>query len=478
MKKLSFFLVFMLSLPLSLVGCEAQEKKLNSYKISAIYDDQMQTLTCEQEVDFCNQTENALQNLSFFLYANSFAEWKDAVSKSSFNKAYPNGESYGNITITNAKIDGCECAFSVNDKQTILSVNLLQELFPDESVKIQLEYVVQLANINHRLGYGDDTTNLANFFPILCVYENGFVENDFSQYGDPFYSDVANFEVEISFPEGYVVASSGDIVSQNDTKLVAKAEKVRDFALVISTKFSVLTDEANGICVKYFYYDDAKANEHLQTAKFAMQYFCDTFGKYPYSQISVVKNDFCFGGMEYPNLVMISDQVTDDSYDYVIVHELAHQWWYGLVGNNEFEEAWIDESLTEYSTALFFEEHNEYGFEYETIVQNAHDTYTNFVKIYTDILGQVNEKMDRKLNEFDTEPEYVNCVYTKGVLMYDSVRELIGKKKFEKCLKNYFEKFRFQNVKRQDLINSFSRSAGRNLQGVFNAWLDGKVIVK
>ena len=478
MKKLSFFLVFLLCLPIFCVGCSDQKQKENFYKISAVYDDQTQTLTCEQEVGFQNQTDNVLTKLCFFLYANTFAEGREAVGKANFNKVYSHGESYGNITITGTQVDMAETTFVVNEGENILSVNLGRELFPDERAKVTIEYVVQLANINHRLGYGDETTNLANFFPILCVYENGFVQNEFSQYGDPFYSDVADFEVELSFPQGYIVASSGDVVMQNDTKLVAKAEKVRDFAMVLSKKFGVLTDQVDGIEVKYYFYDDERANEHLQTAKLAMQCFDEMFGSYPYKQVSVVKNNFCFGGMEYPNLVMISDQVADDSYDYVIVHELAHQWWYGVVGNNEFDEAWIDEGLTEYSTALFFEKYDKYGLDYETIVQNAHDTYVNFVKVYTDILGDVDQKMDRNLQEFDTEPEYVNCTYTKGVLMFDSLRSTLGDRKFFKCLKNYFQQFSFQNVGRQDVISCFSRNGGRNLQGFFNAWLDGKVIVK
>src|SRR5699024_3207279 len=80
--------------------------------------------------------------------------------------------------------------------------------------------------------------------------------------------------------------------------------------------------------------------------------------KYPYSQFSVVEADFYIGGMEYPNLVMIDQSLySDDSEEYlelVTVHETAHQWWYGVVGNNQIEEAWLDEGLTEYSTLLYY----------------------------------------------------------------------------------------------------------------------------
>ena len=203
------------------------------------------------------------------------------------------------------------------------------------------------------------------------------------------------------------------------------------------------------------------------------------FGKYPYQQLSVVKTNFCFGGMEYPNLVMISDDVEDKpSFDYVIVHEIAHQWWYGLVGNNEYNEAWVDEGLTEYSSALFFEKHSKYGFEYEQVTDNAFETYKNFVKIYSSILGDVDESMQRSLSEFETEPEYVNCTYTKGMLLFDSLRETLGNRKFEKCLKHYFKDYKYKNSSYEKMVECFSQSCGRNLESLFKAYVDGTVVIE
>ena len=132
-------------------------------------------------------------------------------------------------------------------------------------------------------------------------------------------------------------------------------------------------------------------------------------------------------------------------------------------------------SLTEYSTALFFERHD-YGLNYDDIIAGADSTYRLFVDVYSNVLGDVDESMNRNLGEFETEPEYVNCVYTKGVLMYDSLRKTLGDSKFFKCLKDYFENFRYKNASGADLINSFSSSSHRNLEGYFSSWLNGEVI--
>ena len=86
-----------------------------------------------------------------------------------------------------------------------------------------------------------------------------------------------------------------------------------------------------------------------------VEFFSKIFGEYPYKTLTVVKTPFVYGGMEYPNLVFVSDSVNSKEELYkVVVHEIAHQWWYGIVGNNEYTYPWLDEALTEFSTILFY----------------------------------------------------------------------------------------------------------------------------
>lgn len=479
MKKSIFLLCLLLCLPFFVFGCEAEDCQINEYKISASFDEENMSLSCKQSSTFVNKSENALDFLEMFLYANSFEKTWQNASISNFNRAYYNGESYGNIKISNVESNGAKCEFEVSEKHNILKIALPDKLFPNEKFSFEMEYVVTLSNVNHRLGYGEKTINFGSVFPIFCVYEDGFVENDFAANGDPFYSDVSNFYVTLHYPEEYVFASSGDILENASGEAIIEGKNIRDFCFVLSKKFEVFSDEVGGIRINYFTYDDDKSQEHLETVKRAMKFFSNKFVDYPYKQISVVKTNFCFGGMEYPNLVMISDDLQDDlTYNYVIVHELAHQWWYGLVGNNEFDDAWIDESLTEYSSALFFEQFDEYGLSYDTIIDNAVQSYKQFVEVYTHVLKDVDQSMGRSLKEFSTEPEYVNCIYTKGVILYDSLRGLIGEKNMYKSLKNYCKKYAYKNASSADIIECFSSSTNRNLSGFFDAWLDGNVVIK
>ncbi|MDD4110892.1 MAG: M1 family aminopeptidase, partial [Clostridia bacterium] len=196
------------------------------------------------------------------------------------------------------------------------------------------------------------------------------------------------------------------------------------------------------------------------------------------STLSVVEANFVHGGMEYPNLVYISNEITDEStYQQVIVHEIAHQWWYSLVGNSEISYAWLDEGLTEYSTILFYDLHPEYNKSKSALINNAYNSYALFIQIYGEVYGTIDTEMNRNLDEFSSEQEYVYVAYTKGMLLFDSLREIIGYDTFISCLKAYFNKYSFQNVTPPELISVFEKVSRTNLESYFNSWVGGNIIL-
>ena len=172
------------------------------------------------------------------------------------------------------------------------------------------------------------------------------------------------------------------------------------------------------------------------------------FGEYPYTQLSVVKTNFVHGGMEYPNLVYISDVINDyKSYTNVIVHEIAHQWWYSVVGSNEYSHAWLDEGLTEYSTALFYELNPSYEIEIKELMFNAIKIYTYYTQVYSAVYKKLDTTMTRALDEYVNENEYVYISYVKGMLLFDSLRQLVGDEKFFSGLELYFKNISISKCK-------------------------------
>lgn len=461
-------------------------KTLSVYDINLEYNDNNH-IVATQNVSYINKTGTTLNNIKFHLYATAFCEGatNKPVSSLNENSAYPNGISYGTFEITKVLVNNKEITETYeNEDKDILVVNNI-DLKNNKKVNIYFEYNFKLPNINHRYGYGENTVNIANFYPIVCAFhENSWDTSSYHSNGDPFYSECSNYNVTITHPTDYVVAHTGvetkiENVAENKTKLYTSAKVVRDYALVLSKKFEVIEDKVDDVLVKYFYYDDESPSYSLNTAVTAIKTFSNMFGKYPYSTFNVVETNFVHGGMEYPNLVYISDAIDSvEDYQNVIIHETAHQWWYGIVGNSAYHYGWLDEGLTEYSTLLFYEQNPSYNVNIKESIKASTNSYVLFEEIYTEYLENLDTSLDRNISEYDTEPEYVYMAYVKGMLLFDNLREVVGDKKFFNALKDYYSNNIFELVTPNTLIDDFSVSCKTNLKSFFDSWINGEVLIK
>jgi aminopeptidase N len=276
------------------------------------------------------------------------------------------------------------------------------------------------------------------------------------------------------------VASSGkltDTTVENGKAVNCYSVKnARSFALVLSEKFSLLTEQVDGVEINYYYYNDAAPQDSMQYAVKSINYFEKTFGEYPYSTYSVVQTEFVQGGMEFPGLVMISNGLDARSYGEVIVHETAHQWWQSVVGNNEIEYGFLDEGLAEYSVVLFYENHPEYGLSRQALIKSAQDTFKVFCTVSDKLFGKVDTSMLRSLKDFKSEYEYVNMAYIKPCIMYDTLRTTLGEDRFFKGLKRYYETYKFKNAVPDDLVGVFEK-IGADSNGFFQSFFDGTAII-
>ena len=488
-------LVFVLIIASSYILFACKDKKkdnlneigasLSNYYMDIEYDNSIKTANSTCEIDFCNPTETMLKEVKLHLYVASFT--KNAKSKvvSDLNKnnAFYNGDSYASLNINRVKLNDQDINPSYeNEDNDIMVITLNSSLYPSERVNINIEYSFSLPNCNHRFGYGENTINFGNFYPIVCAYNNGWQTNSYCPTGDPFNSEMANYYVSLCTDEKLVLANTGKVTSSTTDNGKAyyniEAKCVRDFAFVLSEKFKTISKNVNDVECKYYFVSDENPEKSLNCTVDAIKTFSKYFYNYPYPTYSVVESDFCYGGMEYPNLSLISNQVTNvDDYLNVIVHETAHQWWYNLVGNDEFNTPWLDESLTEYSCVLFYDLNKDYNYNHKDMIDSAHSNYVFYQNVYKDVLGKVNADMRRPINEYDTEPEYTFTIYVKGVLMYDSLYNLIGKENFYKALKKYAHDNAYSISSEAHLIACFESVTNTSLENFFDCWLDGKVII-
>jgi len=477
----------------SLIGCSSdkllnkQAKKLNTYSIDLNIDTDNMTVSAYEKLEYRNRSDSMIESLIFHLYPTAFSEDATIFPYSSVSEArcFPSGISYGDIYIKEVKENGHITDFKIvgsdNDKLEIVLNNALDI---DEKTTIEIFFDLKIPNCTHRFGYYENNINLGNFYPILSVRENG--EYDMTPYyssGDPFYSDCANYNVNVKVDKDYMVFASGNKVSEKiengNLSMSFEAKAIRDFALVLGSNFETKTVTAGKVVVNYAgYKGDSNINELTELSKKAVNYFSENFTQYPYKELNVVKTPFVHGGMEYSGLVMISDTIQEiEENNKVIVHEIAHQWWYGLVGVNETKDAWIDEGLAEYSTALFFDNHGEYKILYNDIINDAITSYTLYVDVISSINGKINTKMNIPVNEYINEYEYTYMIYIKGTILFDDLSVIVGREKLIKALEKLCKQYRFKNITTDIFTESIKSYTHKNTDTFFTNYLNGDVII-
>ena len=338
-------------------------------------------------------------------------------------------------------------------------------------------YTVTLANVRHRLGWTQNTVNLGNFFPVLCAFAaEGQDCTPYYNVGDPFVSDVANFDVTLSVNDKYVVAASGALAeaSQLDggVKYRYTAQAVRDFALVMSDKYKKISKNVGEVTVSYYYFADDDAETTMDRACGALAYFSEKIAPYPYAHYSVCETEFCYGGMEYPCLSMVSSG--GKYYADAVIHETAHQWFYGVVGNDQIRNPWMDEGLAEFLTCLYMD-YAQITPLSQSVLNNV-KTYTTYVDVLNNYYHDVDTTF-RSLDKFANDNEYVVMTYVKGSLLFNTLYETLGERKFFAALSDYYDKCAMTVATPQQMTDSFCKVGGKETASIFHSYAQGKEII-
>jgi len=363
----------------------------------------------------------------------------------------------GYIQFQSIKVDDINLNYNIlEDDQTILEVKLNKVLNPGDRINIKMDYKLVIPKIEHRFGYGTNTINFGNWYPIAVVYdEYGWNTARYFQIGDPFYSDVSNYKIKIEAPESYIIATSGKIIEtkkENQKKIWnIEGKLIRDFAWVASAKFKVVTHNLNNTQIKlYFLNSNSELKNYTKNiAVEAIKVFNNIFGEYPYGYLSIVENDFLGGGMEYPSLVYLNtDYFNPNRKTYLseyIVHELAHQWWYGVVGNNQIKDPWLDEGLATYSQIIFNEEYRG-----ESYADNVFRILMNNYSVNSNTKGYT-----ASIEDFTTWKEYSSSAYGKGAEFLYIIEKEYGEEKLYELLRTYYNKYKFKNAETKDFLELY-----------------------
>lgn len=453
------------------------------YKLHAKFDESTKTFTVKETIKFKNIYKDELKDIVFHLYPDSYnsIDTMPAFSMGPMildktgEKPVLKEEYKGDIHINNVIISGKAITFSQENQ--ILKFSLGKPLKQGEELEVSIEFTTKIPLGNSRLGYYQDVYSLTNWYPILSIYDdenNKWDENPYHPVGESNYSDVANYNVTLEVPSNMVIASTGvDVKEEVKDKvkiLEVNAENVRDFVFIMSSKFKLHTKNIDGIKVNSFYIDkgdltaDKQAKEILDITCEAVEFFSNKFGKYPYEELDVVESYLAGGAMEYPQLIQMpiySNNLADEMYNggrlsfifEAAVHETGHQWWYVTVGNNEFREPLLDESLTVFSTAYFFE--NKYG---KYAPNGVYMTIRNRVYQGAPDSKAFNTSVDR----FDDMGQYFNTIYSRGCMIFEDLRQRVGEEKFLKIMQTYFNNYKFKNATIAGFIETIKAEVGED----------------
>jgi len=494
MKNLSKFLILVLCVFLC-VPCfyacnnknnvESAKSEQHIYNLDVILDDDNKKLEITQNLEFNNFSNKSLNELKFNIYPNAYrSDAKYKIAPDYLEETYPNGKSYGSIEINEVSETVAVANYEIcGDDKNILKIKLYNELKPNQKIGLKFSYVINLANVRHRLGYADNVFTLANFYisPCLLNKDGTFFENHYYDYGDPFAENLSEFNVNFTCAKTYKVFSSGEVENQklnlgNTKTLNLTSELTRSFIIVASKSLKELSANAGDTKITYAYLTDEKPKSSLNTAVDAFKVFTNTFGKTGKKQVTVVEAPYCFGGMEFSNLVLVTTSALNEheNFESIIVHELAHQWWYDIVGNNQVTNPLLDESLTEFSTLYYYFKTQGLTTLRELAAKNL-NSHILFLEVEKNVYDNVDESLNRALDNFKTGGEYAQIIYTRGSLMFYNLFELMGEKKFDKALKNYFAENMYKISEIDNLKNAFQKSSKINLKAFFNNWLSGNI---
>jgi aminopeptidase N len=326
-----------------------------------------------------------------------------------------------------------------------------------------------------RIANDEGVIVLSSFLPILSVYEpNGWWMDFPDGTGDPAYSDIALWDVTLSAPDDLAVASTGTIVESSTEARTASyhivSGPVRDFSIALSDEFELDTVTQNGVTVNIWSLQGSASTDQqaVEVAADAVRIFDEEFGAYPYNEMDVVEAPIQAAGIEYPGLIYIATGAWftgRDSYlDIVIVHEVAHQWWYALVGNNQVDVPWIDEGLTEYSVIVYYT---------EAVGPNAgreiRDGYQDEVDDYL-AGGNDREPVGLPADEYNGY-EYRVFVYSAGALFYSYLEDEYGEAAVRAFLRDYFTRFRYDLVENAELERLVEEHFGPEAGDFFTDWV-------
>ena len=411
-----------------------------------------------------------------------FTNQEDTPLDAVYFRLYPNVTG-GRAIISNVTVDGEEVETRYEAYDSSLRVQLPDLLEPNSSVVLELDFNIEIprdmGDYYGLFGYFEDVLVLDTFYPMIPVYDDEGWNADVPQInGDLTYNDVAFYLVRVHAPVDLIVVASGvrlqRTVDDDIQTLTFANGPARDFYLAASERFTVMSEKVGETTINSYAFPEWQENSNvvLQSSVSALRSFNSRFGTYPYSEMDLMSTPMLALGIEYPGAMGIALRMYDPeviigglpSQVYVestVAHEVAHQWFYNMVGNDQPDEPWVDEALAQYATGLYYQ---------DTYGSSAAESYRSSWQSRWDRVDGADIPIGLPAGEYEGS-EYGAIVYGRGPIFISELADTMGIDVFDDFIKTYAQEYKWDIGTGETFKLLAEEKCDCDLSSLFEAWV-------
>jgi hypothetical protein len=470
-----------------------------SYDITAALDPKNHRITASQKVTFTNNSSSPINELYFHIYPHRKYTRKEInfiYRYAGYFKVdlFPEGFQSGDLRVDSIKCVSKPLTYIIEGQdQTILKVNLDVPLAPGQAREIEIDFTLDIPHCWNRLGYHKDIITLTRWYPILSVLDKaGWHNHPFYIYHQPFFSDSARYRLQLTLPVGQKIACGASLKSevlnpdQTRTVVLENESPMRDLALAISPSFQVYSLPQDKFRINVFYLegDLRSAQDMASNAAGVMKFYAQRFGEYPYKEFSIAPSYLGFGGDQSSGMVFIDVRMfrlpgfLNRYSDFMVSHETGHQWFYNIVGTDEYKEMFLDEGMNSYWLLRYLEDKYGYNAKVMDLPQSLKWLLPNFSfrdSTASRYIFLAKNGYDRpvigELSSFKEPSSIFALAYGKGAAVISMLEAQVGSDVFDRAISRYSREFRFKNASLDDFIRVCQEESGAKLEDFFSQWL-------
>jgi len=478
------------------------------YDIDAKYDTSKHTIDATEVLTYHNLTGQALDHFPFHLYQNAFqpnATWvRETKTQGSRDTGYEKWDpkQYGSEQIKSFEVVGQgDVTNNIQyvapddgnkDDKTVVDVKLRKPIPPNAFVQFKVAFHDQMPETQARSGWKRDFLLGGQWFPKVGVWWHGAWNCHQYHNTTEFFADFGVYDVKLTVPQNEVIGASGvEVSSANNsdgTKTVTyHGDDIHDFAWTVSPRFKVqettYQSQMGPIKLRFLMQPAhwGQVDRHEKITRETLDRFEKWYGPYPYKTLTVVDPEpgSAAGGMEYPTFITgdTSWFMPDGLHgvELVVEHEFGHQYWYGMVATNEFEDAWMDEGINSYTEVK--------------VLDSILGKRASMMNLLGATYGEREGQRDLYIRVADKDPmaqnayayynynSYGGITYGKTASVLLTLEGIIGEETMAKAMHTYFMKYRFTHPTKEDFLKTIEEVSGEDLRWYFSQAVYGSQVL-